>query len=99
IDLESVLARAADAEYWFNLNYDWNSRADVLKADPRLARFRSYQTRNMYHYNARMRDSGANDFWESGVGRPDLALADLVHIMHPDLLPDHSLVYYRKLES
>ena len=99
IDLESVLARAADAEYWFNLNYDWNSRADVLKADPRLARFQPYQTRSMYHYNARVRDSGANDFWESGAGRPDLVLADLVHIMHPDLLPDHSLVYYRKLES
>ncbi len=52
----------------------------------------------MYHHNARVRNSSANDFWESGAGRPDLVLADLVHIMHPDLLPDHSPVYYQKLE-
>jgi len=98
IDLESVLARAAQAEYWLNLNHDWNTAADVLQADPRLARFQAYQTGRMYHHNARVRDSGANDFWESGAGRPDLVLADLVHIMHPDLLPEHSPVYYQKLE-
>jgi hypothetical protein len=26
-------------------------------------------------------------------------LADLITIFHPDLLPDHALVYYKKLES
>ncbi len=98
LDLESILARAADAEYWFNLNHDWNSRADVVRADARLTRFGAYQTGRMYHHNARVRNSSANDFWESGAGRPDLVLADLVHIMHPDLLPDHSPVYYQKLE-
>ncbi len=98
LDLESILARAAQAEYWFNLNYDWNTMADVVQADPRLARFQAFQNGRMYHHNARERDSGANDFWESGAGRPDLVLADLVHIMHPDLLPEHSPVYYQKLE-
>lgn len=98
LDLESVLARAAQAEYWFNLNYDWSTKADVLQADPRLARFRAFQTGRMYHHNARVRDSGANDFWESGAGRPDVVLADIVHILHPDLLPEHSPVYYQRLE-
>jgi iron complex transport system substrate-binding protein len=29
--------------------------------------------------------------------RPDLILADLVAILHPDLLPDHEFVYYQHL--
>jgi iron complex transport system substrate-binding protein len=51
----------------------------------------------MYHYIGRVRRWGANDFWESGAARPDLVLSDLIHVMHPELLPDHDLVYYRRL--
>jgi iron complex transport system substrate-binding protein len=29
--------------------------------------------------------------------RPDVVLADLIAILHPNLLPDHELVYYRWL--
>ena len=41
---------------------------------------------------------GGNDYWESGAVSPHLILADLVKIFHPQLLPDHELVYYQKLE-
>ncbi|MEX2444298.1 MAG: ABC transporter substrate-binding protein [Alkalispirochaeta sp.] len=98
LDLESVLSRAAEADFWINLNMGWTGRDDVREADPRLAAFAPYQSRRMYHHNARVRPSGANDFWESGATRPDLVLADLVHILHPDLLPDHDLTYYRRLD-
>lgn len=98
LDLESVLSRGAAAEYWINLNVGWTERADVRGADSRLTAFAPYQSRQMYHHNARVRPTGANDFWESGAGRPDLVLADLVHILHPELLPGHELVYYRRLD-
>lgn len=98
LDLEAVLQRAIDGDFWFNLNFGWVSREDALQLDSRLAAFRAYQTGHMYHYNRRVRPWGANDFWESGAARPDIVLADLVKIMHPQLLPDHTLVYYRRLE-
>ncbi len=34
-------------------------------------------------------------FYESGTSHPDVILADLIHIFHPDLLPDHQLYYFR----
>ncbi len=37
-----------------------------------------------------------NDYWETGSARPDLVLADLVEIFHPDLL-DHQLMFHRRL--
>jgi iron complex transport system substrate-binding protein len=30
--------------------------------------------------------------------RPDLLLEDLISIFHPEILPDHKLVYYRRLK-
>ena len=52
----------------------------------------------VYNNNARMNPHGGNDFWEQGVVEPDVALSDLIRILHPDLLPDHQLVYHRLLE-
>lgn len=97
LDLETVLSRGADAEVWINLNYGWKSRADALDTDPRLAAFNAFQTNEMYHYNRKVRASGANDFWESGATRPDKVLSDLIRILHPELLPDHELIYYKRL--
>jgi iron complex transport system substrate-binding protein len=101
LDLEAVLARALAADYWINLNYDWTARADVRRADPRLTAFSAYRNNRMYHHIRRVHPSGANDYWESGVGRPDVVLADLVKILHGEdrsLLPDHEPVYYRRID-
>ena len=100
LDLEAVLARALTADYWINLNYDWTNMADVRRADRRLTTFAAYRAGRLYHYIRRVRPSGANDFWETGVGRPDLVLADLVAILHADdpaILPDHEPVFYQRI--
>ncbi|BAL99694.1 MAG: hypothetical protein KatS3mg049_2263 [Caldilinea sp.] len=52
----------------------------------------------MYNNNARLNEYGGNDYWEGGLANPDVVLADLIKIFHPELLPDHELVYYRKLD-
>ena len=42
--------------------------------------------------------AGGNDYYETAAADPDVVLADLIKILHPDLLPDHTLVYYRQLQ-
>ena len=37
-----------------------------------------------------------NDYWQTGVVRPDLVLADLTAILHPELDRDHQFHFYRK---
>ena len=37
-------------------------------------------------------------FYESMPTEPEVVLADLLHIFHPDLLPDHTPVYYARLK-
>lgn len=38
-----------------------------------------------------------NDYYESGIVRPDLLLRDLVRIFHPELV-EEEFVYYKQLK-
>ena len=96
LDFESVYDRAHDAEFWMNTGFG-SDPADLLSYDSRYSKFIAYQTGNVYNYNARENEYGGNDYWQSGVIKPDVILADLVKIFHPDLLPDHELYYYKNI--
>ena len=51
----------------------------------------------MYNYDKLVSANGGFDYFESGAANPDVVLADLLAIFHPELLPDHVPVYYRRL--
>ena len=51
----------------------------------------------IYNNNERISSGGGNDYYESGPINPQKVLADLIKIFHPELLPDHELYYYKKL--
>ncbi|MFW8601817.1 ABC transporter substrate-binding protein [Desulfobacterota bacterium M19] len=97
IDIETVYNRGLNAKFWLNTGI-WTSLAQAREAAPRLADFASLRAGNLFNNNKRVNAAGGNDFWESGIMRPDVILADLIHIMHPKLLPNHKLYYYRRLK-
>lgn len=98
LSFEVVYERAQGADFWLNGSGSWLSLTDVTKDDERYTKFAAFQNGAIYNNNARLNENGGNDYWESGVAYPDIVLADLITIFHPELLPDHKLYYYRKLE-
>ncbi|MDX6742241.1 ABC transporter substrate-binding protein [Actinocorallia sp. A-T 12471] len=99
LDLEAVLAKAEDASTWLVVENGWTKLADAEKADARYAKFKAFQTGDVWSANKVLGPGGGNDYWERGVARPDLILADLVAILHPDLSPGHAFTFYRKLAA
>lgn len=97
LDFEAVLAIAKEADIWVNGNPSWRNKLDMLNEDQRYGLFQASQQNQIYVTNARVRSNGGNDFWESGTTNPDIVLADLIKIFHPDLLPEHDLYYYQPL--
>jgi len=95
LDFEAVYERAADADYWLPNTGRWTTLADVANEDPRYEGFAAYENGRIYNNNGRVNEFGGNDYWESGVAHPDLILADLIAIFHPDLLPEHELLFFR----
>ncbi len=96
MDIEMVYDRASEAEFWVNPGI-WTSLEQAVQSAPRMADFRSVREKRLYNRNKRTGANGANDYWESGMIKPDVILADLIKIFHPELLPEYTLYYYTKL--
>jgi iron complex transport system substrate-binding protein len=97
LSFEQVFDKANAAEYWINSSQAWKKVEDVANSDRRYSKFAAVKTPKLFNPTARMNATGGNDFWEGGVANPDVVLADIVKILHPELLPKHQLVYYRSL--
>lgn len=94
---ESIYEYARNVDYWLNPGEVF-SKKELLERDERIADFLPYQKNKIYVNNKKTVKGAGNDFWESGVVNPNLILSDLIKIFHPDLLPQHDLVYYKKLD-
>jgi iron complex transport system substrate-binding protein len=96
LDYEAVYAKAANADVWL-VNALVQNADDVKNADSKNALFIAFKTKQLYNQDNRRTQNGGLDFWESGALNPHLVLADLIAIFHPELMPNHVFVYYRKL--
>lgn len=97
LDLEAVLARAQHADVWLHPGV-WASRADGAAQEARYRLFDAFGRGAIYNYDRRVSPGGGYAFFETGVVEPDVVLADLIHFLHPDVLPEHAPVYYRQVD-
>ena len=95
LDFETVYSQADKADFWRILNsYPGDFSYNALKAeDSRYADFRAFREKGVVYCNLRERA-----FYESSPTQPEVVLADLIRAFHPDLLPDHTPVYYELIK-
>lgn len=94
LDFETVYSQTAHAQYWRIVNsYAGTFSYDALRAeDARYADLFAFRNRGVIYCNMREKP-----FYENMPVQPDVVLADLIHIFHPELLPDHQPVFYERL--
>ena len=98
MDIEAVYDRILQTAFWLHTG-TLKRILDVTRIDARFADVAALKNGRLYNNNKRLNKNGGNDYWESGMLHPDVLLADLISILHPEMLPEHERVYYRKLES
>lgn len=96
-DIESIFNIASDADVWLNTG-TVNNKQDILKLDERFMDFTPFQKAKIYNNNLQINEFGGINYWESGLVQPQIVLKDMIKIIHPELLPDHELVYYKIIE-
>ena len=69
-----------------------------MAADERYGELAAVERGAVFNNNAMVNEWGGNDYWETGVANPDLVLADLISIFHPELLPEHEPIWFHQLE-
>lgn len=97
LDIERVFLKGARADFWINPS-GYRGMQALRSADQRFDKFRPARQNKVYNNTRQVSPTGGNAIWESGIVRPDDVLADLIHIFHPELLPDHEFVYYEQLK-
>lgn len=96
-NIESMFALASKANVWLNTG-SVNNKPDIIKTDPRFKDFKPFNESEIYNNNKLINALGGNDYWETGLVEPHIVLKDMIKIFHPELLPEHELVYYKLIE-
>jgi iron complex transport system substrate-binding protein len=96
LSFESVYEKARTADLWIGVA-TFKSLDEIKVADHRYTKFKPFQSKEVYTYDARQGAKGGSEFLELGYLRPDIILKDLLKIGHPDLLPEYQLYFHKKL--
>lgn len=96
ISLEELLKEKKKYDVWLTHN-NWSSSKDRLDMMKKDQRYRYINAERIYNNNLITNESGATDFWETALQRPDLLLMDLSAVLHTEKFPAHKLKWYRRL--
>lgn len=97
LSFEAVYEKALDADFWLGVG-SFDTFEEMRRTDARYGAFAAFKNRRVYNYGARIGEGGGNDYFETGYLRPDIILADLIGIFHPELLPGRRLYFYKQLK-
>ena len=95
IDYEAALKAISDANYWGIVTSQAEpfTMQSVLKMDPFYSEFNSFRDSNIFVCNA-----AKTDYFGDAVMEPDVILADMIAILHPNILPNHAGKYFKRIE-
>jgi iron complex transport system substrate-binding protein len=97
LPFEVILEKAQQAEFWIAPG-DFSSLKQMNESNPHYKQFESFKNKKVYSYALNKGAKGGILYFEWSPTRPDWVLKDLIKIFHPELVPDHSLFFFQKLE-
>ncbi|MFD4240160.1 ABC transporter substrate-binding protein [Streptomyces sp. NPDC058525] len=96
LNFEAVYAKGGASPVWI-ADQKWTSTADAVKADSRYGQLKALSGGVVWTNTKALGPGGGNDYFERGVLRPDLVLADLFALIHPDQAKDHTFTFYTQV--
>jgi len=96
LSIESVMEKGLNTDFWISPS-QFSSYDEMKKANDHYLRFNAYKNRNIYTFANTKGATGGFLYYELGPTRPDLVLKDLIHIFHPNLLPEHKPFFFKPL--
>lgn len=97
LSLETVLDKAQHADYWIG-PAQYTTYEQMLKDNKVYRQLDAFKNKKIYSFSALKGETGGVIYYELAPSRPDLVLKDLVKILHPELLPDYELYFFRPLQ-
>ena len=90
MSIEKAYSIAQNTDFWLIGNSS-KSLAELESVDARMSDVPAFKKQRIYNSNLRANDYG-DDFWESGIVKPDIILKDLIKIFTPNLFPNMNCI-------
>ena len=97
LSIEEVLTRATEADIWIAPS-QYTAVDEMLEGSPHYQKFTALRSGKVYTYATRLGETGGLIYFETAPQRPDLVLKDLIHIFHPEVLPEYQPHFFSPLE-
>lgn len=94
LSFESVLDKGGESDIWiikYNMPQDMTYQSLEKEYKP-YSRFKAFKDKNIYGCN-----TSYSSYYEDLPIHPDYILKDIAYVFHPDLFPDYTPKYYKKL--
>ena len=87
---EQLMVLAKDATHWVI----GDIHSAPLPNETIMSSFQSWNSGKLYHNMERVDPkSNTSDWYAKAIVRPDIVLADLIKLVHPELLPEHEPLF------
>ncbi|MDR0712438.1 MAG: ABC transporter substrate-binding protein [Prevotellaceae bacterium] len=96
VSIEHAYGCAQAADVWLNTGQA-KTLGELGAMHKLVENIPAFRRGSVYNSIARVSPQGGSDFFESGTVNPHLVLKDVIKILHPDILPNDTLTYYRQL--
>ena len=97
LSFETIVSEAAAPDVWLNSNF--SSVQEMLQADERYSLFLKSVGDRLYNQNKRLSPLGGNDYFETGVLRPDIVLNDYIQMFQNKDCTTSDLYFFTKLKD
>jgi iron complex transport system substrate-binding protein len=96
-DIEQIFHLSFDSEAWVGNQLGYRTLSSLVGSNDRLRHFGPVLRQQVFDNDGGRLPSGATPIANESLTRPDAVLADLIRILHPGLLAEPDLTYYREL--
>ncbi|AIZ43289.1 ABC transporter substrate-binding protein [Cellulophaga baltica] len=94
---ESVLDKGKKADYWISPS-QFTSYKDMTANSLHYQQFDAFKHKKVYSFANTTGETGGLLYYELAPNRPDLVLKDLIHIFHPELIPEYTPTFFKPID-
>jgi iron complex transport system substrate-binding protein len=98
VNFETVYDQQSPTRFWISRSYSATTRRQLAALNPTMSSFSSFRADGIYSPDKNVRSHRRSPWQDHSLDHPDVVLADLMRILHPELLPTYDPFYIRKVE-
>lgn len=94
IPMEEFIFKVYRSDYWGKIVFEPGELkvSALFEDDPRISKIKANQSGRIFYCNA-----AESDYFGDAIAEPEVILADLIAIFHPELIQNHQPIYFKPL--